>query len=320
MTLRLLGLNAGSAGGNTEIVLKEALRAAQAEGAAVELVRLDELRLPSGPDPKQPDDAWWFWEKLMEADGLVVSSPIFSRTVPARLKLLMDRLLGPNADRAIVEKLIAMRAAGQEPAVPFRLDERVLRPRVAGFIAVGGALTPQWKTLCLPTMHVLTFSMQTAVVDQFVVSGAGTPKSVVLDDTAIARSAQLGRNVAVQLGRAFEDATYVGEPGLCPLCHLDVVELHGRDVTCATCGARGRLADDFSVTWTELDCSVISMAEKRDHYDEILQTAQNHAAVREQILAKAAGYDSYDPVVRPDAPEAVPETVTAGTPSRVTGA
>jgi multimeric flavodoxin WrbA len=120
MTLRLLGLNAGSAGGSTEIVLKEALQAAQAEGVRaegveVELVRLDDLHLPSGPDPKQPDDAWWFWERLMQADGLVVSAPIFSRTVPARLKLLMDRLLGPNADRAIVEKLIAMRDAGRSP-------------------------------------------------------------------------------------------------------------------------------------------------------------------------------------------------------------
>jgi multimeric flavodoxin WrbA len=320
MTLRLLGLNAGSAGGNTEIVLKEALRAAQAAGAEVELVRLDDLHLPSGPDPKQPDDAWWFWERLMAADGLIVSSPIFSRTVPARLKLLMDRLLGPNADRAIVEKLIAMREAGQEPAVPFRLDERVLRPRVAGFIAVGGALTPQWKTLCLPTMHILTFSMQTAVVDQFVVSGAGTPKSVVLDDAAIARSAQLGRNVAVQLGRSFEEAGYVGEPGLCPLCHLDVIELRGRDVACATCGARGRLADDFTVTWTDLDCSVISMAEKRDHYDEILQTAQNHATVRETILAKAAAYDAYDPVVRPDAAAAGHTDAPAPASSPATGA
>jgi multimeric flavodoxin WrbA len=301
MALRLLGLNAGSINGNTEIVLKEALRAAEAAGAEVELVRLEELRLPSGPDPKEPDDAWWFWEKLMEADGLVVSAPIFSRYVPARLKLLMDRLLGPNADRAIVEKLIAMRESGTEPAVPFRLDERVLKPRVAGFIAVGGALTPQWKTLALPTMHVFTFSMQTAVVDQFVVSGAGTAKSVVLDDAAISRSAQLGRHVAAQLGRSFDEAEYAGGAGLCPLCHLDVVELRGRSVSCATCGAEGHLEDDFSVRWTDLDISVISMAEKRDHYDEILDTAARQNAVRDEINARAAAYDDYDPSVRPDA-------------------
>jgi hypothetical protein len=149
-------------------------------------------------------------------------------------------------------------------------------------------------------MHVLTFSMQTAVVDQFVVSGAGTPKSVVLDDEAIARAAQLGRNVASQLGRTFDEAEFLGDPGLCPMCHLDVIELHGRSVSCATCGAEGRLADDFSVEWTNLDCSVISLAEKREHYDEILATAQRHAKVREAINEKAAAYDSYDPAVRPD--------------------
>jgi multimeric flavodoxin WrbA len=299
MTLRLLGIGAGSPAGSAEIVLKEALRAAEGEGAVVELVRLDELALPSGPDPQEPDDLWWLWERLLSADGMVVSAPIFSRTVPARLKLVVDRLLGPNADRAIVEKLVAMRHAGEEPAVPFRVDERVLLPRVAGLIAVGGSLTPQWKALALPVMHSLTFSMQTAVVDQFVIGGAGTPKSVVLDDDALARAAQLGRNVARQLGRSFEDAEYVGDPGLCPLCHLDVVELRGRSVACASCGARGRLADDFSVEWTDLDSSVISMAEKRAHYDEILETAQRHAKSREEIDEKAASYEAFDRLVSP---------------------
>jgi multimeric flavodoxin WrbA len=302
MTARLLGLSAGSPGGNVEIVLKEALRAAEAAvpgEVEVALVRLDELRLPTGSDLQQPDDLWWLWDRLMEADGLIVSAAIFNRTVPARIKLVVDRLLGPNADRAIVEKLLAMRAAGDEPAVPFRLDERVLRPRVAGLIAVGGSLTPQWKALALPVLHSLTFSMQTAVVDQLVIEGAGTPRSVVLDDDALRRAAQLGRNVAGQLGRAFDDAEYVGEPGACPLCHLDVVELHGRSVQCATCGAQGRLADDFSVTWTDLDSSVISMAEKRAHYDEILETAGRHAKVRDEINEKAAAYASYDRLISP---------------------
>ena len=38
----LLGLNAGAPGGSAEILLKEALRAAEADGASVELIRLDE--------------------------------------------------------------------------------------------------------------------------------------------------------------------------------------------------------------------------------------------------------------------------------------
>ena len=48
----------------------------------------------------------------MDADGLVAAAPIISRTIPGRLKVLIDLLLGPNADRAIVEKLVAVRAVG----------------------------------------------------------------------------------------------------------------------------------------------------------------------------------------------------------------
>lgn len=299
MTGRILGIGAGAAGGSAEIVLKEALRAAADHGAQVELVALDALHLPSGPDPAEPDDAGWLWERLMEADGLVVSAPIYSRTAPARLRLVVDRLLGPNADRAIVERLLELRSQGREPAVPFRVDERVLRPRVAGLIAVGGALTSQWQALALPTLHAMTFSLQAAVVDQFVVQGAGTPRSVVLDTEALARAARLGANVAGQLGRPFDEAQYLGEPGLCPLCHLDVITLRGRGVECATCGARGRLADDGSVTWTDLTTSVISMEEKRAHYVEILDTADRHAKVRDAIEEKAAAYAAFDPSVRP---------------------
>lgn len=295
----LLGISAGARDGSAEIALKAALQAAEEDGTSVQLIRLDDLALPTSPRDGEPDDVWWVWDRILDADALVVSAPIFSRCVPARLKVVMDRLLGPNADRAIVEKMLSLRASGEEPAMPFRLDERVLKDRVAGFIAVGGSLTPQWKTLMMPEMHTLTFSMQTAVVDQFVVSGTGTPQSIVLDDAAIARARQLGTRVASQAGRAFDDVDYLGDQGLCPMCHLSVVELAGRDVTCATCGATGVLDSDLQVTWTDLTTSVISMDEKAAHYDEILSTAQSHAARRDLIQQRAAAFAAYDRAVRP---------------------
>jgi hypothetical protein len=142
-------------------------------------------------------------------------------------------------------------------------------------------------------MHTMTFSMHMAVVDQIQFQGAGTPRSIVLDPAALARAAALGRNVATQLGRSFEEAEYRGdEPGLCPMCHLNVIDLHGRDVQCATCGAVGELGDDLTVRWTDLTLSVISMDEKRAHYEELRDTAQKHAAVREEIEARAAQYDA----------------------------
>jgi multimeric flavodoxin WrbA len=298
---RVLGLGCGQPHGSAEILLKAALKAAEGEGAEVGLVRLDELRLPSGAaEGAEPDDAWWLWERLVECDGLIVSTPIISRTVAARLKLLGDRLLGPNADAAIIEGLLSLRSQGREPAVPFRVDERVLKPRAAGFLAVGGSLTSQWKTLALPMMHATTFSMHIAVVDQVQFAGAGTPRSIVLDAGAIDRAAALGRNVASQLGVAFDQVRYLGPPGLCPMCHLDVVVLRGADVECATCGARGRLAPDPRVTWTDLSTSVISMDEKRAHAEEIQVTAERHRQVRAEIEDRARDFETYDPIVRPE--------------------
>jgi len=307
---RVLGLGCGQPRGSAEILLKAALRAAEAQGAVVELVRLDELRLPSGARPDgtgeaaEPDDGWWLWERLIACDGLIVSTPIISRTIAARLKLFGDKMLGPNADAAIIEGLLALRREGREPAVPFRVDDRVLKPRVAGFLAVGGSLTSQWKTLALPLMHATTFSMHIAVVDQVQFEGAGTPRSIVLDTAALDRAAVLGRNVASQLGTPFDQARYLGPPGLCPMCHLDVITLRrtgtgGTDVECATCGARGRLTPDLTVTWTDLTTSVISMDEKRAHAAEIQQTAARHAPLREEIDKLAAEWEAYDPAIRP---------------------
>jgi hypothetical protein len=142
--------------------------------------------------------------------------------------------------------------------------------------------------------------MQIAVVDQVQFEGAGTPRSVLLNQAAIDRAAVLGRNVASQLGAAFEAARYLGPPGLCPMCHLDVVVLRGADVECATCGARGRLAPDLTVTWTDLSASVISMDEKRAHAAEIQETASRHAALRAEIEDRAREFDAYDPTIRPE--------------------
>jgi multimeric flavodoxin WrbA len=297
---RLLGLGCGATNGSAEILLRAALRAAAAEGAAqVELVRLNELRLPADPRPGDEDDADWLWERLVECDGLVVSTPIMSRTVAARLAVMCDRLLGPNADAAIIENLLAVREAGGRPVVPFRVDARVLKPRVAGFLAVGGSLTSQWKTLALPILHTTTFSMHTAVVDQAQFEGAGTPRSVVLDPAALDRAARLGRTVAAQLGTPFDQARYLGDPGLCPMCHLDVVVLRGAGVECATCGARGELGAGGEVRWTDVTTSVISMAEKRAHAVEIQETAARHAALRAEIDERSGAFAGDDLVVRP---------------------
>lgn len=302
--MRVLGLGAGNPGGSAEILLSIALAAAADEGADVSLVRLDELTLPTRPvgpadgDGDADDDGAMLWNQVMDSDGLIVSAPIYSRTVPGRLKLVADRLSGPAADVAFAESYRAMLEAGEEPPVAFPYDERVFRPRVAGLIAVGGALTSQWKSLALPVMHQMTFSSHMAVADQLLVGGAGMPRAVVLDDAALSAAERVGHSVGSQLGRAFEDVQYRGEPGLCPLCHLSAVTSSGTEVECLTCGAAGRLVVQDGAPVVRFDDpaglgrSVISMAEKRAHFREVQETAAAQGALAGEIDARAARYGS----------------------------
>ncbi len=291
-------------GGSAEILLRIALSEAASAGAEACLVRLDDLTLPARPAPPgrdgagregaAPDHGPWLWDQFMDCDGLLVATPIYSRTIPGGLKLAADRLAGP-ADVAFAESYRAMLAAGQDPPVRFPYDERVFRPRVAGFIAVGGARAAQWQSLALPLLHQITFSAHIAVVDQLLAGGAGLPRSVVLDAGALAAAARVGRSVGTQLGTPFDAAEYRGEPGLCPLCHLSLVTIDGTRAECATCGARGRLGIEAGAAVVRFDDpagleeSVITLAQKRAHFREVQDIAAAQAALAGEIERRAAG-------------------------------
>ncbi len=173
---------------------------------------------------------------------------------------------------------------------------------MAAFIAVGGALSSQWKSLALPLMHQMTFSAHMAVADQLLVGGAGMPRSVVLDARALVAAARVGRSVGSQLGRAFDEVEYRGEPGLCPLCHLSVVVMNGEEVECATCGAGGRLVVSdgaASIQFDRLERSVATLDEKRAHFAEVQETAGVQGPLAEEIARRAAAYDEFDRRITP---------------------
>jgi multimeric flavodoxin WrbA len=307
--MRVLGLSAGNPGGSAEILLTIALRAAAGDGAQTALVRLDDLVLPTRPvgptDDTAADDGAWLWDQVMDSDGIIVAAPIYSRTVPGKLKLVADRLSGPAADVAFAEAYRRMLDSGQTPPVAFPYDERVFRPRVAGLIAVGGALTSQWKALALPLMHQMMFSSHIAVADQLLVGGAGMPRSVVLDESALAAAARVGESVGSQLGRRFDAVQYRGDAGLCPLCHLSLVTVDGDHVECATCGAGGRLVVSGAAAAVRFDDpaglerSIISMTEKRAHFHEVQQTAGVQGPQAAEIAQRAARYAAGESRITP---------------------
>ena len=87
-------------GGNTEILVKEALSGAKERGSDVELITLagktiapcDACRacMKTG-ECHIEDDMQEIYKKFQEADGIIIGSPVYFYNVSAQAKLLIDR-------------------------------------------------------------------------------------------------------------------------------------------------------------------------------------------------------------------------------------
>ncbi len=99
--MRVLGLfGSPRRGGNTELLLEEALKGAESEGAEVERIYLPDYTITPckechGCDQTGHcvilDDMQKIYPKLLEADIIILASPIFFYGVTAWAKALIDR-------------------------------------------------------------------------------------------------------------------------------------------------------------------------------------------------------------------------------------
>jgi len=87
-------------GGNTEFLLAEALKAAEENGATTELLRLcdKEVKPCDGcctcwrtGECKIDDDFKPIFEKMVEADGIILSSPVYFSSATPQIKAVIDR-------------------------------------------------------------------------------------------------------------------------------------------------------------------------------------------------------------------------------------
>ena len=114
-------------GGNTEILMKQALDVCQEEGLRTEFVHLADLQI----DPcnecmvcnkeriyPTKDDLSPLYEKMLKADGILLGSPVFFSSSTPEMKALIDRAgyLGIAQDRPFKRKvggaIVAGRRAG----------------------------------------------------------------------------------------------------------------------------------------------------------------------------------------------------------------
>jgi multimeric flavodoxin WrbA len=224
--MKVLALNGSfRKNGNTEILLKQALMAAEAEGCQVEILRLTDYKI--GPCrgcglclfrenvcQVKDDDVSLIFSKVNESDGVIFGAPCYFLELTAVVKQLIDRcwILGHQTNK--VEKPGAV-------IVPYA--------------------TRGWIPYISIQSNLLLNLMGLQKINQIAVCTQGMSE-VVLDQEAMDSAYNLGKEIALAIRK--KDFTYKGENGVCPVCHDWLLRiLKDREtVECPTCGIRGQLS------------------------------------------------------------------------------
>jgi multimeric flavodoxin WrbA len=149
--MKILGINASPRGSKSQTrkLVKAVLDGASSQGAAVELVDLSRLKMEycnacgvcyeTGKCVKK-DDLQTFYKKILSADGLVMGSPNYFRSVTAQMKTMIDRMADAVHCQLLTGKytvnIATSGGAGQYKQVLDYLDEIMLN---FGSFITGGA-------------------------------------------------------------------------------------------------------------------------------------------------------------------------------------
>lgn len=257
---KVIGISFGRKMKNTEIMVKEALMQCQAAGHQVSFIRADDLDIKNctgciacviGINSRRTrgecvlkDDFHIIDDAIMEADAVIYGCPTYETSPTGRFKTVCDRF-GPSHDFACRKLAIDEgRAAGlPDEALP---DVRALKPRVAAFFSVGGAMTKNWLAFMLPVMYELAFPLGIDVVDTYEYHGAMAYNHVAGNAPVMARMAKMGQNVveALAAGDETERTRWRGdEQGVCPVCHCHLLTIpkdgSAAAIECPVCGIKG---------------------------------------------------------------------------------
>lgn len=208
--------------GNSELMVRQALQGALAEGATARMIRLTSLRLESctgcmrcvigGRSCRLDDDMAWLVEAIQAADGLVLAAPTYFLGPAAVIKLVLDRLL----------------------MVIGRVEADLLAPRPAVTIATAGL--EDWRGVTLPYVNAMVAAFGYRTIESLNAIAPG-PGEVLLDDELMARALTAGRRV----GRG-ELAPSPAPPNVCPTCWCDSFTLKGNRAICPICGREALVA------------------------------------------------------------------------------
>lgn len=268
---KLLGIGCGRKMGNSEILLKEAMIAAEAKGGIEgEYIHLHDLNikpctgcerctqsLSKGGTGEcwQKDDMTFLKQKFTECDALILSSPVFELRPPGLYCIMNDRFLGFG------------------PNYLMDVFKRPMRP--GALISVGGS---DWVQLALPQMNLVMFMLNFKVVDQLQETWTGRQGHTLFHEEITKRAHKLGENVANALTMDPDKMEFVDEDkGICPFCHSNLLLMRGEDIVeCPICAIKGNLKMDgkkISVNWSPDDIVKIKWRPQGmgEHFQHIME-------------------------------------------------
>ena len=258
--------------GNTEILVKEALMAAEEEGAEVEIVRWTDYRiLPCeglatclfggvGCKLKDVDDHNYLLQQIYEADGVVFGSPCYIKEATAIVKQFIDRLFVLTTQRS---------GARGKPAV-------IIMPYA----------TRGWTQYALLQPNILLQQLGMRVIDRALVHTQGMSEAIAHPE-ALERVQGMGKALAAAIRTG--DMTYLGEEGVCPICHDRILLIHKdrETVECGTCQITGRLS---------IEGGKIKVHFSEEQLEWIRSGASGHAAF--EILPSKNYFQTLKPVLK----------------------
>ena len=177
--------------GNTDLLLDEALRGAREEGAEVEKLAVDKLKIAPCKEYYGclkdgncviRDDMDAVYLKLLEADGIIVASPMFFYGISAQLKALIDRCQALWARRYVLKTLAE---SGKKGA----------------FIGVGATRGQHLFEGSILTIKYFFQAFGMKYVDELLVRGVDKKGEIKEHPTALAEAYSLGKRLAQKIGQ-----------------------------------------------------------------------------------------------------------------------
>lgn len=251
--MKILGISMGRKNERCDIYCKQVLKGAESMGADVQFINTVAMNIgqcrgcgacSEAPDGKikciMKDDYLKLEEMVLDADGIIIAAPVYSVGIVGQLKNFLDRF-GAAHDRAAMIDEQEKRKADGRPL----LDERYFKDRYCSYVAVGGAWTEDWTCFGLPMMHLFSCSQTMKVVGQINANDQGRKTSPFFDEPMMKDMFDMGVNLAKNIGVPYDETTWFGKEGTCPVCHLNMLLLAGgTKVTCPVCGIHGNVTID----------------------------------------------------------------------------